>query len=299
MEYVVVTPARDEATRIGRTIESVVNQAHRPLRWVIFDDGSTDATPTVVRQHLADHRFIELHRKDPEAPVRSFASKVYAVQAAYELMESLTFDVVCILDADMELPPDYFEELMREFEADPSLGVASGAILDINPDGSASPHPTPAENYAPGCVQVFRRSCFEQVGGYMPLRFGGVDTVINLMARMSGWSVRTTPRVVARNHRISGSGPDEMLPLRLRQGRRDHDIGYHPVYAICKGLRYCASAPMAVGGLHYLRGYLGRALRGTPPGVPADVVRFLREDQAKVMWSRLRSVRGRLQVRPS
>jgi poly-beta-1,6-N-acetyl-D-glucosamine synthase len=299
MDYVLITPAKNEAERIGRTIRSVASQRHLPLRWIIYDDGSTDDTAGVVSRHLADSPFIELHHRDPDAPVRSFASKVQAVKAAYLLLADSEFEVVCVLDADMELAPEYFEELLREFDADPSLGVASGAILDLNPDGTTSPHPTPEENYAPGSVQVFRRACFEEVGGYLALEFGGVDTVINLMARMSGWSVRTIPTVIARNHRISGSGPKELLPLRLRQGRRDHDIGYHPVYAIGKGLRYCAAAPIPIGGLLYLRGYLGRALRGTRPGVPGDVVRFLREDQEKIMWSLLRSVSRRLRPRPT
>lgn len=40
----VVTAARNEAAKIARTIESVVAQEHRPDRWVIASDGSTDET---------------------------------------------------------------------------------------------------------------------------------------------------------------------------------------------------------------------------------------------------------------
>ena len=58
--YVLITPARNEAAFIEKTIESVVAQTIRPVRWVIVSDGSTDGTDDIVRKHAAKHDWIEL-----------------------------------------------------------------------------------------------------------------------------------------------------------------------------------------------------------------------------------------------
>jgi glycosyltransferase involved in cell wall biosynthesis len=46
MNFVLITPARNEEAGIERTLASMVAQACRPLRWVNVDDGSTDRKPT-------------------------------------------------------------------------------------------------------------------------------------------------------------------------------------------------------------------------------------------------------------
>ena len=57
--YVIVTPARNEAQYIEKTIESVISQTLLPKRWVIVSDGSTDATDDIVKRYAAKCDFIE------------------------------------------------------------------------------------------------------------------------------------------------------------------------------------------------------------------------------------------------
>ena len=45
----IVIPVRDRATIVGRTLKSVCDQTLRPLRVVLVDNGSCDATPEVLR----------------------------------------------------------------------------------------------------------------------------------------------------------------------------------------------------------------------------------------------------------
>ena len=58
--YVLITPACNEEKFIEKTLQSVVKQTVLPVKWVIVNDGSTDATSSIVRPYLADHRWIEL-----------------------------------------------------------------------------------------------------------------------------------------------------------------------------------------------------------------------------------------------
>jgi biofilm PGA synthesis N-glycosyltransferase PgaC len=78
--YVLITPARNEARFIELTIQSVVAQTARPLRWVIVSDGSTDGTDEIVSKYAAEHRWMELIRM-PERAERNFAGKVHAFNA--------------------------------------------------------------------------------------------------------------------------------------------------------------------------------------------------------------------------
>jgi glycosyltransferase involved in cell wall biosynthesis len=50
--YVLVTPARNEVQFIELTIQSVVAQTMRPLKWVIVSDGSTDGTDEIVSRRV-------------------------------------------------------------------------------------------------------------------------------------------------------------------------------------------------------------------------------------------------------
>ncbi len=75
--YVLVTPARNEAAFIGKTIASVIAQTARPVKWVIVSDDSTDGTDEIVRRFAAKHDWIELVT-GPASMKRNFAGKVAA-----------------------------------------------------------------------------------------------------------------------------------------------------------------------------------------------------------------------------
>ena len=98
--YVLVTPARNEETFIAATIESMIRQTVRPLKWVIVDDGSTDKTAEIVNRYVDRHSWIELIHM-PQRRDRSFAAKVQAFNAGYERVKGLGHDVVGNLDADI------------------------------------------------------------------------------------------------------------------------------------------------------------------------------------------------------
>ena len=110
--YVLITPARNEEAFIQLTLQSVVAQTIRPLKWVIVSDGSTDKTDEIVQSYAAKHSWIELLRM-PERTERHFAGKVHAFNAGYERLKGLDYQFICSLDADISFGPDYFEFLCR------------------------------------------------------------------------------------------------------------------------------------------------------------------------------------------
>src|SRR5690348_10238212 len=120
--YVVVTPARNEAENIERTIKSMVAQSWKPERWVIVSDGSTDRTNEIVEAYARQNPWIELVRLEDRKD-RNFAGKVGAFNAGYERVKGLRYDVVGNMDADISFDDEYFAFLMGRFSANPKLGV--------------------------------------------------------------------------------------------------------------------------------------------------------------------------------
>ncbi len=53
--YILVTPARSEEKFIEKVTQSVIGQTVLPSKWVIVNDGSTDATASIVSRYLAKY----------------------------------------------------------------------------------------------------------------------------------------------------------------------------------------------------------------------------------------------------
>src|SRR5262249_29412719 len=165
MKYILITPARNEEAFIEKTLDSVITQTRLPERWVIVDDGSTDRTAEIVETYAKRHSWIELLRRRQHVE-RSFAGKVHAFDIGLDRVRSHDFEVIGNLDADLSFEPDYLEFLMRKFSEDPRLGVAGTPFTEA--DGYDSARDSfEGENHVAGGCQLFRRQCFEDIGGYI------------------------------------------------------------------------------------------------------------------------------------
>ena len=134
-----------------------------PNRWVIASDGSVDATERIVRDYAEKFEFIELLCV-PNTLGRSFSSKVYALHAAMEKLAGVNYQFIGNLDADVTVETQYFEELLREFGRNPNLGLAGGYIHERHYEKFTVRAGNSVRSVA-GAVQMFRRDCYESVGG--------------------------------------------------------------------------------------------------------------------------------------
>ena len=274
MKYALVTPAKNEEAFIERTLASVVAQTIKPVQWIIVSDGSTDSTDDIVRRYAKDYSFIQLLRREGEG--RNFGNKVYAFQEGYEALQSFDFDFIGNLDADIELPSDYYESILAKFSADKQLGLAGGARLDLCEGKFIEVRC--AKNSVGGPFQLFRKSVYDAIGGYIPLKLGGIDAVAEIMVRQHGWKVRTFTDVVSRHYRCTGTAKGSRIKASFRGGKKLYVIGYHPLFELVKLLK--------VGGIHAffrhcseLAGYTLAAVLRYERQVPDDVVEYLHQEQ--------------------
>ncbi len=158
------------------------------------------------------------------------------------------------------MEPDYYENVLQKFAANSNLGIAGGICYDFI---NNQKHEVYNEsNSVRGGIQLFRRTCFEEVGGFLPMPFGGEDAVAQITARMLGWEVETFTDISTLHHRKTGTGGQNLLSARFREGQMEYSMGYLPLYQTFKCLRRLKSSPLIIGSLARLTGfwisYLGK-----------------------------------------
>ena len=217
-EYVLITPARNEAEFIEKTIQSVIAQTVLPKRWVIVSDGSTDGTDQIVEKYRLGRDWLELVRL-PERQERNFAAKVQAFNAGYERVKHLSFEVIGNLDADVSFDEGYLAYLIGKFEEMLTLGVAGTHYVEGDfhsfRDSYINVH------HVNGQCQLFRRACFENIGGYVPIKGGGIDWVAVTTARMKGWTTYSFSDRTFYHHRRMGTAGSSELGARFHYGKKD------------------------------------------------------------------------------
>lgn len=275
-KYVLITPARNEAAYIEQTLKSMAGQTVPPVRWVIVSDGSTDGTDDIVKKYTAEHAWIELVRM-PERAERHFAGKVHAFNAGYARIKGLDYDVIGNLDADISFGEDLFEFILGKFAEHPSLGIAGTAFIQ----GSTLAYDYNLINLqdVEGQCQLFRRECFEEIGGYVPIKNGGIDVIPVYLARMKGWETRTFTEKTYVHHRISGTGQGSLPGSYFRSGKKDYYLGAHPVWEIFRSIYHMKDKPYVVSGLLLFAGYAWEFLKRAEYPVPAELVAFRRKEQ--------------------
>jgi glycosyltransferase involved in cell wall biosynthesis len=276
-----ITPARNEAGNIEKTIRSMVAQNVRPTKWMIVNDGSTDETPEIIDKYTSQHSWIE--RLDmPIRRERSFAAKANSFNTACKAAGWLHYDVVGNIDADISFEPDFLEFLLSKFSEDPALGVAGTPFLEEGGYDSATDS-FEGENYVSGQCQLFRQKCLEEVGGYFPNKAGGVDWIAVMTARMKGWKARSFREKRFFHHRVLGTAERGPLAALYSYGQKDYYLGGSVVWEMFRVTYRLIKPPLLFGGLALAAGFTSAAVSRLPRAVSDDLMKFhQREQMAKL-----------------
>ena len=290
MSYVIITPARNEATFIEKTIQSVIRQTVLPLKWIIVNDGSLDDTANLVCAYLAENPWIEL----VDLPVRKerhFAAKVHAFNAGQERVKDLPYEAICNLDADVSLDRDHFEFLLNEVRKDPRLGVAGTTFKEESGYDSGT-ESFEGRNHVSGQCQLFRRECFEEIGGYRPNKAGGIDWMAVTTARMMGWTTRSFREKSFFHHRSLGTAERGRLASSFSYGEKDYYLGGHPVWELFRVTWRMTKRPYVIDGMALGLGYIWAFVRHERRPVSPELMKFHRREQMNKLGGILKSLVG-------
>lgn len=286
--YAVISPVRDEAEHLPRTAESLLAQTHRPLQWVIVDDGSTDGTGRIAERYAAAHDWIDVVQVEGTHPRARGAPIVRAFEAGRARLRRRP-ELTVKLDGDLHLPSHYFEWVASVFARCAQAGIVGATVLVFDGDGWV-PDRGGLHNVN-GVAKAYRTRCLEEIGGLRPSM--GWDGIDDYGARARGWQVHVLSELTILHYRRRGS-KQAWWRARFEEGQGNHYMGYLPLFLIVRaGYRMLVERPPVAGGLALAAGYAWSALRRLPQVDDADARTELRAEQA----ARLRGLaRGRSAV---
>lgn len=287
LRYVLITPAKDEEKYITKTIESMISQTVKPVLWMIVSDGSTDKTDQIVKSYSKRCSWIKLLRM-PEHRDRHFAAKANCFNTAYQKIKKNKFDIIGNLDADVSFGSDYFEFILDKFKQIPGLGVAGTPYIE----GSESSYNEAITDldHVSGSCQIFRRTCFEQIGGYVPIRGGGIDWTAVTTARMRGWITRSFPERQFFHHRSMGTAQNGIFLSRFKHGQKDYYLGGDLLWEVFRSVYQMTRKPYILGGLSLFAGFTYAGIRQMDNPIPEQLIRFHREEQRKKLKDKFMNV---------
>jgi len=281
MSYCLISPCRDEAAYLARTLDTVAGQTVPPDLWVVVDDGSRDETPAILKSYAARLPYLRVIRREDRGRRSVGPGVIEAFYAGLEAVDLPRYDYLCKLDMDLDLPPRYFEILTRRMEEEPRLGTCSGKAYYAHPKTGALISEACGDETSVGMTKFYRRACFEEIGGFVrQVMWDGIDCH---RCRMKGWMARSwdEPDLRFIHLRPMGSSDRGILTGRLRHGAGQYFMGTGLAYMTASALFRMTRPPYLVGGLAMWWGYARAWLRGAPRYEDPDFRRFLRSYQ----WS--------------
>lgn len=274
MDYLVISPVKDEERYVEHTLRSMVNQIHRPTRWIIVDDGSTDRTPELIERHSREHPFIHVVRNPPGQPRQPGSAVVRAFQRGWEEAARLgvKHDAVVKLDCDLSFDPDYFKTLLERFDADPRLGIASGVYFE-SPAGGEWDEVGMPSYHAAGAAKVVRADCWKEIGGFVAAR--GWDTVDEIRAMTRGWRTTHFRDLRMKHWKREGTG---IGPIRTSamHGEIYFLTGGGWFFFLLKVMHRAKGSPFGIGALAMVWGYLRAKFSGRERLVTIDEAKCYR-----------------------
>jgi biofilm PGA synthesis N-glycosyltransferase PgaC len=278
--YILLTAAFNEEQYIEATIQSVVAQTAKPLAWVIVSDGSTDRTDSIIQHYCGLYNFISYLRveRDSSGQTPEYGAvasrKVNALSSGLQTLAHVPYAYLAVIDADVTIAPDFFAALLKKMESDDALGIGGGFIFNIIAGREVPAFVNPRN--VGGAMQMFRRKCWEEIGGYVP--YAHEDTVALIMARMKGWRTQSFADLKVLHHKTATWHGRKRLKAKYKLGVFDYIMGDTVPWEILRRAKEIPQSPVILGSCLRLVGYC-KGLVSEKKVLPQEVLKFVRRDQ--------------------
>lgn len=288
-----ITPCKNEGENLPNLITSITKQIVKPILWTIIDDGSTDNTPKVTLDAAKENEWIHILRleqtekRDLGPHLASIMKKGFDHSILYCKNQGIEYKYLGNIDGDLTVQEDFFEKLIREFEFDPMLGIASGGIKVTKSNGVVHIKGLP-EDEPSGGDMLIRKECFESCGG-IPISHA-YDSVLKAKARIKGWKTKRFEDTVAIEAR-DVCNAEGYWKGYFQHGKSNYYLNFNPFHIFAKGLIYCSHKPYYIG-IAYIAGYFMSFIRGLEQ-IPDSEIRNYFWNKWKISYNRylLRGIR--------
>ncbi len=295
--YVLISPCRNEADYMRETLDTVLAQSVPPARWVIVDDGSTDATPGILAEYAALHPWISIVTRADRGRRAVGPGVVAAFYDGYETIDPDDYEFLCKLDLDLRLPPRYFEILMARMEANPAIATCSGKAYIQQ--GDRLVYERHGDDMSIGATKFYRMSRFRELGGFVrEVMWDGIDCH---RCRMKGWIACSwdEPGLRFIHLRPMGSSQSSIFTGRMRHGYGQYFMGTGFFFMLASSVFRLNQKPYILGSLAILWGWLTSAWQRKPRYDDPEFRRFLRQYQWRILLKGKKRVLSELQGAPA
>jgi glycosyltransferase involved in cell wall biosynthesis len=244
------------------TLDSVIAQSVPPVKWVIVDDGSTDATPDILKEYENAHEWIEVIKRVNRGHRAVGSGVVDAFYAGFETIDLDVYDFLCKLDLDLRLPEKYFETLLVKMHTNPRIGTCSGkAYIERNGEWVSERH---GDETSIGASKFYRISCYREIGGFVrDVNWDGIDCH---QCRMRGWIACSfdEPQLRFEHLRPMGSSQKGIITGRIRYGYGQYYMGTGFLWIAVTAIYRLTEKPYFFGSLAILYGWLKSRVLNLP-----------------------------------
>lgn len=281
-DYVIISPCRDEAEYMLQTLDSVVAQTHLPKKWIIVDDGSTDSSPEILRDYAARYAFIEIVTRPNRGYRKVGPGVVDAFYEGYNHIAPDDYEFICKLDLDLELPPRYFEILVKKATENPRIGTCSGKPYNLINGKLISEER--GDEMSVGMTKFYRMSAFIQIGGIV--REVMWDAIDCHRCRQLGWIAVSwdEPELRFIHLRLMGSSQQNILVGRMRHGFGQYFMGTGMAYMAASSVYRMLHRPFVIGGFAMFWGYLKCVIQQPTRLEDKSLQQFIRSFQWRCLW---------------
>lgn len=281
MRYYIVIPAHNEEAFISGTLKSLAAQTVLPQQVVVVNDNSTDNTHAIVSDFAVRYPWVSIIEKKSDAIHLPGSKVIQAFQKGYEQLDG-SYDFIVKLDADLILPPNYFETIIRIFQSDSEIGMAGGFAY-IEKNGDWILENLTDKDHIRGAFKAYRKACFEQIGGLKPAM--GWDTVDELLCKFYNWKVVTDANLQVKHLKPTGANYNKTA--RYKQGAAFYSLRYGFIITSIASLKLALLKKKPLLFIDYMVGFLKAWLGKKPYLVTSEQGRFIRKYRFQKMKAKL------------
>lgn len=270
MNYYIVIPAHNEVDFIGLTLDSILSQTILPKQVVVINDNSTDNTATLVGNYIKKHSFISLVNSNSGTKHLPGSKVIQAFNKGLKKLDE-NYDFIVKLDADIVLPNNYFETIIKHFQSDDKIGMAGGFAYIAKENKWVLENLT-NKDHIRGAFKAYRKQCFLDIGKLKPSM--GWDTVDELLAQYHGWRIKTDESLKVKH--LKPTGKTYNKAARYKQGEAFYklDYGYVLSFIASTKLALLKKEPLLL--IDYLKGYFKAVNNNTQKLVNNEEGAFIR-----------------------
>ena len=270
MQYYLIIPAHNEAQNIALTLQSIEAQTVLPKKIVVVNDHSTDETEKIVHSFMTHNPNLIVVNNLSDSEHQPGSKVIRAFQKGLETLDE-NYDFIVKLDADLILPPNYFETIIAHFNSDAKIGMAGGFAY-IEKNSTWILENLTDKDHIRGAFKAYRKACFKQIGGLKPAM--GWDTVDELLAKFYGWKVETDETLKVKHLKPTGANYNKTA--RFKQGEAFYTLGYGFWITAIASAKLAMMKKKPLLFLDYIRGFWKAKFANRPLLVTEEQAKFIR-----------------------